>query len=81
MVGKLLERENRNILKIVSAFAIGNIVLYALGVLWLMLIYRISFVSAILIGVLPFFTIELAKIFLAAAVYRKISHRSKTIFS
>ena len=45
-----------------------------------MLIYRISFVNAIMTGVLPFFTIELAKIFLAAVIYSKISHRSKAIF-
>jgi biotin transport system substrate-specific component len=81
LAGKILERENNSLLKILSAFTAGNIALYALGILWLMLIYRISFINAVIIGVLPFFTIELAKIFLAAAVYGKISHRSKKIFS
>jgi len=81
LIGKILEKESRNIFKIVASFAIGNFTLYALGTLWLMLIYRISFANAILIGVLPFFTIELAKIFLAAVIYSKISHRSKAIFS
>ena len=81
LVGKILEKERQDLFKITASFAIGNVVLYALGTLWLMLIYRISFFNAILIGVLPFFTIELAKIFLAAVVYSKISHRSKTIFS
>lgn len=81
LVGKILEGESRNLLKITVSFAIGNIVLYTLGILWLMLIYRISFVNAILVGLLPFFTIELAKIFLAAVIYSKISHRSKEIFS
>ena len=81
LIGEILKKESRDLLRITASFMIGNIVLYALGTLWLMLIYRISFVNAILIGVLPFFTIELAKIFLAAAVYSKISHRSKEIFS
>ena len=81
IAGRILEKESRNLFKITASFAIGNVVLYALGTLWLMLIYRISFVNAIAIGVLPFFAIELAKIFLAAVVYSKISHRSKTIFS
>ena len=81
LVGKILERESRNMLKIVSAFAIGNIVLYALGVLWLMFIYRITFFNAIMIGVLPFFIIEVAKVSLAAVIYKKISDRSKAIFS
>ena len=81
LIGKILEKESQNLFKIAASFAIGNVVLYTLGTLWLMLIYRISFINAIVIGVLPFFTIELAKIFLAAAVYSKISHRSKAIFS
>lgn len=81
LAGKILEKGSRNLFKITASFTIGNIVLYALGILWLMLIYRISFLNAILIGVLPFFTVELAKIFLAAVVYSKISHRSKAIFS
>ena len=81
LMGKILERGSRNLFKITASFAIGNAVLYALGILWLMLIYKISFINAILIGVLPFFTIELAKIFLAAVVYSRISHRSKAIFS
>ncbi len=81
LTGKILEGESRNLFKITASFAIGNVVLYTLGVLWLMLIYRISFVNAIAIGVLPFFTIELAKIFLAAVLYSKISNRSKAIFS
>ena len=81
LAGKILEKESRNLFKITASFAIGNFVLYAMGILWLMLIYRISFVNAILIGVLPFISIELAKIFLAAVIYSKISHRSKAIFS
>jgi biotin transport system substrate-specific component len=81
LMGKIPERGSRNLFKITASFAIGNAVLYALGILWLMLIYKISFINAILIGVLPFFTIELAKIFLAAVVYSRISHRSKAIFS
>ncbi|MCX5668482.1 MAG: biotin transporter BioY, partial [Candidatus Omnitrophica bacterium] len=79
LVGKILEKESRNLFKITASFLIGNVILYTLGTLWLMLIYRISFVNAILIGVLPFFTIELAKIFLAAVVYRSYSHRSKAL--
>ena len=81
LVGKIMEKESHNLFKIAASFTIGNTVLYSLGIIWLMLIYKISFINAILIGVLPFFTIELAKIFLAAVVYSKISHRSKTIFS
>ncbi|MDD5136895.1 MAG: biotin transporter BioY [Candidatus Omnitrophica bacterium] len=81
LTGKILRKESRNLFRITASFAAGNVVLYSLGALWLMLIYRISFINAVLIGVLPFFTIELAKIFLAAVVYSKISLRLKSIFS
>jgi biotin transport system substrate-specific component len=81
LVGKILEKETHSLFRVAASFAIGNFVLYTLGTLWLMLAYRISFINAVMIGVLPFFTVELAKIFLAAAVYNKISRRSKTIFS
>jgi biotin transport system substrate-specific component len=81
LIGKILEKESQSLLKITASFAAGNVVLYTLGTLWLMLVYRISFINAILIGVLPFFAVELAKIFLAAVTYSKISHRSKAIFS
>ncbi len=81
LTGKMLEGESRDLFKITASFLTGNVIIYTLGILWLMLIYRISLLNAVMIGVLPFFTVELAKIFLAAVLYRKISHRSKGIFS
>lgn len=81
LIGKIMERGSRDLFKISASFITGNIVIYAIGILWLMLIYRIGLINAVTIGVLPFFTIELAKIFLSAVVYSKISHRSKEIFS
>jgi biotin transport system substrate-specific component len=81
LTGKMLEKDGRNLLSVTASLAIGSVIIYTPGILWLMLLYRISFVNAIMIGVLPFFTIELVKVFLAAVVYSKISHRSKAIFS
>jgi len=81
LTGKILEKENANIFKIIAAFVMGNIALYSLGVIWLMFIYRISLINAITIGVLPFFAVEFIKVVTAAFIYRKISDRSKSIFS
>lgn len=81
VAGKIMEKGGQNLLRAISSFAFSNLILYSLGTLWLMLIYRISFINAVAIGVLPFFTVELAKIFLAAVVYSKISRRSREIFS
>ena len=81
LTGKLLEKGTSSIFKIITSFVAGNIALYTMGVLWLMLIYRINFMSAIAIGVLPFLAAETVKITAAAIIYRKISARSKNIFS
>lgn len=81
IAGKILEGKSCNMLRAIAAFAAANAALYTLGILWLISIYKISFINAVTIGFLPFFTIELAKIFLAAVIYSNISHRSKAIFS
>ena len=81
ITGKMLENKNAGLLKIIASFATGNAALYTLGVLWLMLIYRISIINAVAIGVLPFVAVEAAKIFIAAFIYRKIADRSRNIFS
>lgn len=81
LTGKLLEKEEPGFLRIIAAFAIGNIALYTLGVFWLMFLYKISLFNAVAIGVLPFFAVELIKVTAAAFIYCGISHRTKSIFS
>ena len=67
--------------KILASFIMGNVVLYTLGVLWLVSLYRISLVNAVRIGVLPFLAVEAVKILTAAFIYRAIADRSRSIFS
>lgn len=81
IVGKMLEKDNLNPYKIAASFIAGNVVLYGLGVAWLVVLYRISFLHAITIGLIPFLTAEAVKIFAAALIYRGIADRSKRIFS
>lgn len=81
LTGKMLEKRRPNIFKIIISFVAGNIALYTMGVLWLMFIYRMNFISAAAIGVLPFLAVEAVKIAAAAIIYQKISVRSKNIFS
>ena len=81
LIGKILETGRDTLFKIIYTFAVGNAVLYGFGIIWLILLYRISLINAIVIGVLPFLAVEAAKITLAAFIYRKISSRSKIIFS
>ena len=81
LVGKMLGKETLSLYKILASFIMGNVVLYTLGVLWLVSLYRISLVNAVRIGVLPFLAVEAVKILAAAFIYRVIADRSRSIFS
>ena len=80
LVGKMLQKDS-NTYATLLAFIAGNMVLYALGVTWLVSLYRISFIDAVRIGVLPFLAVEAVKILAAAFIYRVIADRSRSIFS
>lgn len=81
VVGKMLGKGRASFLKSIISFTTGNLVLYSVGVLWLMVLYRISLYSSIAIGVLPFVAVEAVKIFAATLIYLKISDRARNIFS
>ncbi len=49
---------------------LGNIPIYALGLLWLKVVLDISWSQAVLTGMLPFLPADLVKIFLCAAIVR-----------
>ena len=79
--GKMLEKQDSSAYRAIISFAAGNAVLYSLGIIWLMAIYRINFINAVTIGLIPFLTAEAVKISAAAFIYRAIAKRSKNIFS
>ena len=81
LTGKMLEKGTSVFYKILASFIVASAVLYTLGVLWLISIYRISLVNAVAIGVLPFISVEIVKVLTAAFLYRRIEARSKSIFS
>jgi biotin transport system substrate-specific component len=81
LIGRMLQKNALNPYKIVVSFIAGNAVLYSLGVTWLMVIYRVSFINAITMGLMPFLAAEAVKIFAAAFIYHAIASRSKSIFS
>lgn len=81
LVGWLTGFKGSNIYWIIASFIVGNIALYTLGVLWLMILYKINISSAVSIGILPFIPGEALKVFFASVVYSGISERSKRVFS
>lgn len=80
MIGLMVDRRKVDIPRIAISFIAGNIILYTLGVAWLMVLYKINLPSAISIGVLPFIPGEILKTSLAVVIFSRISKRSKEIF-
>lgn len=81
LTGSMLQKSGSSPYKIAVSFIAGNTVLYSLGVAWLMVIYRVDFINAVTIGLIPFLAAEAVKIFAAAFIYHAIASRSKSIFS
>ena len=80
LIGRLLGSGNLNVFRIITSFIMGSIILYACGVAWLILAYKVSPATAFAMGVMPFVLGEAIKISLAAAIYIRISNRAKEIF-
>jgi biotin transport system substrate-specific component len=70
VVGRLAELGwDRNVLGAIAAFTIGNLVIYAFGVPWLMLATGLDLTGAIAVGVTPFLVLDALKILIAAALF------------
>jgi biotin transport system substrate-specific component len=70
VVGRLAELGwDRNILGAIAAFTVGNLVIYAFGVPWLMAATGLDLAGAIAAGVTPFLVIDALKILIAAALF------------
>jgi biotin transport system substrate-specific component len=80
VVGRLAERgATRGVARTAGVMVIGNLVIYAVGVPWLMAVAQISFTKALALGVLPFLVGDAIKIAVAAglfpATWRLTGHR------
>lgn len=70
VVGRLAELGwDRNVLGAIAAFTVGNLVIYAFGVPWLMAATGLDLAGAIAVGVTPFLVIDGLKILAAAALF------------
>ena len=79
-VGSILERRPFGIIPIILSFILGSLIIYAFGIAWLILLYRVSVSSAVSIGVLPFVPGDIIKILAAAMIYSRVSKRARDIF-
>jgi biotin transport system substrate-specific component len=70
LVGRLAELGwDRRLVGAVAAMVIGNLVIYAFGLPWLMAAADISFSKAVEVGFTPFVIGDLVKLLLAAALF------------
>ena len=78
VIGKIMEaRRNPGMAWIVLALLIGNLVLYALGVLQLSFIAHLSVIKSLLVGVVPFLPGDLLKLTAAAMIGLKLRQQFK----
>ncbi|MGH2511843.1 MAG: biotin transporter BioY [Candidatus Limnocylindrales bacterium] len=70
VIGRLAELGwDRNVLGAIAAFIVGNLVIYAFGVPWLMLATGLDLGGAVTNGVSPFLLVDGLKILVAAALF------------
>jgi len=70
LVGRLAELGwDRNLVGAIAAMAIGNFVIYLIGVPWLMAVTGASLATAIAQGVTPFIVGDIVKLLLAGAAF------------
>lgn len=81
LVGFMTESKKNEPIHAAASFIFGSLVIYFFGALWLNLFFKANLIDAISIGVLPFIPGDIVKVFVAAAIYTRISRRSKAIFS
>lgn len=73
VIGKMVEaRKESGILWVTLSLVVGNLVIYALGVMQLSLVAHLSVVKALLAGVVPFLLGDLLKLVAAALISFKL---------
>jgi len=76
LVGKMVgARPKPGFLWVTAAMVAGTVALYALGVLQLMVVAKLSLTKALAVGVVPFLIGDAVKIVLATLITRKVRER------
>lgn len=78
VIGRMVEaRKEPGLVWITISLVIGNLVIYALGVMQLSLVAHLSIVKALLLGVVPFLFGDLLKLAAAALISYKLRNNIK----
>jgi biotin transport system substrate-specific component len=79
LIGNVIRKTNSNF-GLFSIVILGSMIILFFGSIWLMLLFKIGFDKAILLGALPFIPGDIIKSIFACLVYKKIHSRTKEIF-
>jgi len=78
VIGKIMEaRREAGLIWIILALLMGNLVIYALGMLQLSLVAHLSLIKSLLVGVMPFLPGDLLKLAAAAMIGLKLRQQFK----
>lgn len=78
--GKYVEKFGRGFLNYVVSAFISLVICYLVATVWIMALMKITFVSALAIGVFPFIIGDLLKIFAAAFIAQQVNKRKDFTF-
>jgi biotin transport system substrate-specific component len=80
LTGSFVRYSKDNFLFTFAVFCAADLVLLLCGTLWLKLLFGYPFSKLLFLGVIPFIPGDIAKAFIASAVYLKLRSRAKEIF-
>jgi biotin transport system substrate-specific component len=80
ITGLLSERSNRLFVWDVTAVAIGSLILYGCGVLWLKVVTQMSWPKTLLVGVIPFLIGDAIKASVAVILARSVRPMLSRLF-
>jgi biotin transport system substrate-specific component len=80
IVGLLVSKGKKGFLQIFSVMLLGIVIIYGIGLIQLVITAKMSLSQALIVGVVPFIPMDIAKALVAAEVARRLSALEPTAF-
>lgn len=79
-IGRFIRYAQNNLFRTFGLFLAGDLILLAIGTVWLRFLFGYNLTRLLFIGFMPFLPGDLFKAYLAATLYLKLKPRLKEIF-
>ena len=76
IVGLLMDRKRCGFLYIMLVMSLGLFVVYACGIAWLVVGYKLGFIKAVFLGFVPFIPGAVVKLIVGSWIYSRIKSRT-----